>query len=162
MVTARVAPKFLLGDAELTLGLSGLAGELPYWQLDSMMLMMDGPNFYRMKYRVALDNTTDWGPATLQLEGVLGKDSVLSGPLVYGYYAEARYAFTNWLETITKYDGYHITDQGSHRTVDAGFILYPLNITSIDLQVIFQHDWMDTENMKERFWNVTTQLTFRF
>jgi hypothetical protein len=162
VVTGRVAPKFLLGDAELTLGLSGLAGELPYWRLDSIMQMMDGPHFYRMKYRAALDNTTDWGPATIRIEGVLGKDSVLSGPLVYGYYAEGRYAFMSWLEALVKYDGYHVTEQGSYRSADAGFVFYPPNLTSLDLQVIFQQDWIKTENMKERFWNVTTQLTFRF
>jgi hypothetical protein len=162
VVTARVAPKFLLGDAELSLGLSGLAGALPYWQLESMTQMMSGPHFYRMKYRAALDNTTDWGPATIHLEGVLGKDSVLSGPLVDGYYVEGRYAFISWLETLAEYDGYHVADQGSIHNVNAGFVFYPPNLTSIDLQVIFQRGWTKTENMKERFWNVTTQLTFRF
>ena len=162
VVTARVAPKFLLGDAELTLGLSGFAGALPYWQLDSMAQMMSGPHFYRMKYRAALDNTTDWGPATIRIEGVLGKDSVLSVPLVYGYYVEGRYGFMSWFEALAEYDGYHVSDQGSIHSVNAGFIFYPPSLTSIDLQVIFQQDWMKTENMKERFWNVTTQLTFRF
>jgi hypothetical protein len=162
VIAARVAPKFLLGNAELTLGLSGLEGELPYWQLDSITLMMDGPHFYRMKYRAALDNTTDWGPAIIHLEGVLGRDSTLSGPMVYGYYVEGRYAFISWFEALAEYDGYHVTDQGSIRNVNAGFIFYPPSLTSIDLQVIFGQDWMKTENMKERFWNVTTQLTFRF
>jgi hypothetical protein len=162
VMTARVAPKFLLGDAELTLGLSGLAGVLPYWQLDSMTQMMSGPHFYRMKYRAALDNTTDWGPATIHLEGVLGKDSVFSGPLVYGYYVEGRFAFISWFEALAEYDGYHVTDQGSIHSVNAGFIFYPPNLTSIDLQVIFQQNLMKTENKKERFWNVTTQLSFRF
>ena len=40
--TARVAPRFLLGDADVTLGLSGLYGSLPYWSLDSLAKMDEG------------------------------------------------------------------------------------------------------------------------
>ncbi len=72
--TARLAPRFLLGDADVTLGLSGLAGSLPYWSLDSLAKMDEGPRSYRAKYRLGLDNTTDWGPLTFRLEGVAGKD----------------------------------------------------------------------------------------
>jgi hypothetical protein len=162
VLTVRVAPKFLLGDAEVTLGASGLAGVMPYWRVDSMMNMMSGPQSYRMKYRAALDNTTDWGAATFHLEGVVGKDSTWSGPLAYGYYAEGRYAFIDWLEALVKYDGFHVAAQGVDRTVGAGFTFYPRNLSSLNLQVIFGKEWIETMDMNEGSWNVTTQLTFTF
>jgi hypothetical protein len=162
VVTLRIAPKFLLGDAEMTWGVSGLAGSLPYWRLDSMMMAMDGPHFYRMKYRAALDNTTDWGPVTIRLEGLAGRDSALAGPMVYGYYGEARVAVLSWLEPMVKYDGYHVADQGSHRSLAAGVTFYPPNQSTVNLQAFFQQDWMKTANMNERFWNVATQVTVRF
>ena len=162
VVTVRVAPKFLLGDAEMTFGLSGLAGEMPYWPLDSMMQMMAGPNAYRMKYRAALDNTTDWGPLTLRLEGVLGKDSAMSGAPVYGYYGEGRYALSDWLEGIVEYNGYQVSGQGSNRSLNAGLTFTPPNLSSLNLQVVYGMEWMQTAMMNERHWNVTTQLTFTF
>ena len=174
--SARVAPKFLLGDAEATLGISGLAGSLPYWRLDSMMHMMDGPHAYRQKYRFALDNTTDWGPLTLHLEGVAGKDGVqttndkgqttnswaLLGTTVYGYYVEGRYAVTNWLEALAMYDDYSVAGQGSHGSAAGGFTLTHPQLSALNLQVFYQADLMNTAMMNERSWNVTTQLTYRF
>ena len=162
VVTLRIAPKFLLGDAEMTWGVSGLAGTLPFWQLDSMMMAMDGPHFYRMKYRAALDNTSDWGPLTIRLEGVAGRDSALSGPMVYGYYGEARWAVTDWLEPMVKYDGYHVAEQGSHRSLAAGFTFTPPHQSTVNLQAFFQQDWMKTMMMNERLWNVAAQVTVRF
>ena len=47
VVTARVSPKFLLGDAEMTFGLSGLYGSLPYWSLDSSRQFPQGPPILR-------------------------------------------------------------------------------------------------------------------
>ena len=69
--TARVAPRFLLGDAEMTLGLSGLVGSLPYWSLDSLEKMDEGPRSYELKNRLGLDNTTDCGPLTLSRSGII-------------------------------------------------------------------------------------------
>jgi len=162
VVTARIAPKFVLGNAEMTWGVSGLAGVLPYWPVDSMRFQMWGAWHYQMKYRAALDNTTDWGPATFRLEGVMGRDSTLSGPRVYGYYAEVRYAFVNWLEALAKYDGYHVVNQGSLRNLSGGLTVYPFKTQAIDIQLVYGEDWTKTAIRNERSWNVTSQLSVRF
>lgn len=162
VVTARIAPKFLLGNAEMTWGLSGLAGVLPYWPVDSMAFQMWGAWHYQMKYRAALDNTTDWGPATIRLEAVAGRDSTFAGPMVYGYYGELRYAFVDWLEALAKYDGYHVANQGSIRNLSGGLTVYPFKTQAIDIQLVYGEDWTQTVNKNERAWNVTTQLSVRF
>ena len=88
-----------------------------------------------------------------------GKDSALAGPMVYGYYGEARWAVTNWLESMVKHDGYHVADQGTHRSLAAGFTFTPPHQSTVNLQAFFQQDWMKTMMMNERFWNVATQVT---
>jgi hypothetical protein len=236
VVTARVAPKFLLGDAELTLGLSGLAGYLPYYHLANVPSMDAGPFMYRMrqvmgmntgygtmmdstfqwymdstyrmyqdswyrmspyswmdtlfgcgsvmgcgmnrahrmKYRLALDNTTDWGRMTLHLEGVVGRDLPVSAPygygynyyqepaLVYSYYLEARYGVTSWLEPIVRYDGVHVDLQGTHRVASGGVTLSYPDLSSVSLQTVYQYEWMDLVGMQRRLWNITAQIAFRF
>ncbi|MEO0108699.1 MAG: hypothetical protein ABIK62_05965 [candidate division WOR-3 bacterium] len=162
VVTLRVAPKFLLGDAELTVGASGLVGRLPYWRLDSMMMQMAGPGQYRMRYRAALDNTTDWGPLTLRLEAVTGKDSALGGPLVYGLYSEARYAVTDWLEPMVVHHHYQVSGQGRHQALAAGLTFTPPHQSVVNVQAFYQTDWLDHRELHERTWNVATQLTVRF
>ena len=161
--TARVAPRFLLGDADVTLGLSGLAGSLPYWSLDSLDEMVEGPRSYKVKYRLGLDNTTDWGPLTLRLEGVAGKDSTLAQPFVFGYYGEARYALVRWLEPMVAYDGFH-TDEGSARTLSAGLNFYPPDISAFEVQTAYQQSFLNTGSMDmdEEDWHVIAQLVVRF
>ena len=162
VVTARVAPRFLVGDADVTLGLSGLAGSLPFWSLDSLAKMDEGPRFYRVKYRLGLDNTTDWGPLTMRLEGIAGKDSSLSQPFVFGYYGEARYAVTRWLEPMLAYDGFH-TFEGSARTLSAGLNYYPPDISAFEIQTAYQRNYLNTvtqNNMED--WHVIAQVVVRF
>ena len=162
VVTARVAPRFLVGDADVTLGLSGLAGSLPYWSLDSLINMDEGPRSYRAKYRLGLDNTTDWGPLTMRLEGIAGKDSSLSQPFVFGYYGEARYAVTRWLEPMLAYDGFH-TFEGSARTLSAGLNYYPPDISAFEIQTAYQRNYLNTvtqNNMED--WHVIAQVVVRF
>jgi hypothetical protein len=166
VVTVRVAPKFLLGDAELTLGLSGLAGRLPHWyqSSDSTESMTGDPPDPVIKYRLALDNTTDLGPLTLRLEGVAGKDSALSEPLVYGYYAEARYAFVSWLEALGKYDDFYTTVQ-SARNLSAGLTFYPSELSAMNLQVVLERNYRDGKADREYHqsdWDVAAQLAVRF
>jgi len=160
VVTARVAPRFLLGDADLTLGLSGLGGSLPYWDIDSLVSYSRGPQFYAMKYRLGLDNTTDWGPLTLRLEGVAGKDSTLSGATVFGYYAEARYAFVSWLEALAKYDGWH-ANGGKLNNLSAGLNFYPPNTSAFELQTTYQIDMAKTAAANENTWRFIAQLVVR-
>ncbi|MBN2465066.1 hypothetical protein JXD38_05535 [candidate division WOR-3 bacterium] len=161
VVTARVAPRFLLGDAEVTLGLSGLAGSLPYWSLDSLPKMIEGPRLYVSKYRLGLDNNVDWGPLIIRLEGSAGKDSSLSQPLVYGYYGEARYAVTRWLEPIVAYDGFH-TGEGSARTFSAGLNYYPPDISAFEIQTAYQRNFLNTASQNMEDWHVIAQLAVRF
>jgi hypothetical protein len=161
VLTARVAPRFLLGDADVTLGLSGLAGSLPYWSLDSLPKMVEGPRSYKVKYRLGLDNTTDWGPLTLRLEGVAGKDSTLAQPLVFGYYGEARYALVRWLEPMVAYDGFH-TDEGSARTLSAGLNFYPPDISAFEIQTAYQRNFLNTATQNMEDWHVIAQLVVRF
>jgi hypothetical protein len=178
-----------LGDADVTLGLSGLAGSLPYWSLDSLAEMDEGPRSYKVKYRLGLDNTTDWGPLTLRLEGVLGRDAgqadeVRGQPLearvqkfaqsttvpVFGYYGEARYAVTRWLEPMVAYDGFH-TDEGearaapkviSARTLSAGLNFYPPNISAFEIQTAYQRNFLNTATQNMEDWHVIAQLVVRF
>ena len=161
VVTARVAPRFLLGDADVTLGLSGLAGSLPYWSLDSLPQMDEGPRSYRVKYRLGLDNTTDWGPLTLRLEGVAGKDSTLSQRPVFGYYGEARYAVTRWLEPMLAYDGFH-TGEGSARTLSVGLNYYPPDISAFEIQTAYQWNLLNTATQNTEEWHVIAQVVVRF
>jgi hypothetical protein len=166
VITARVAPKFMLGDAELTTGLSLLAGALPCWTvMDTMGSMVGEPPAPVMKYRAALDNTTDWGPLTLRLEGVLGKDSLLSRPFVFGYYAEARYALVSWLEVLAKYDGFHAGEDLA-RNLSAGFTFYPPKLSAMNLQLMFEQNerQMHEESgmMNDRSWDVNAMLAVRF
>jgi hypothetical protein len=187
VVTARVAPRFLLGDADVTLGLSGLAGSLPYWSLDSLDRMVEGPRLYASKYRLGLDNSVDWGPLTMRLEGVLGEDSdrsqrsetrsqngevriadggmrtAVSGSssLVLGYYGEARYAVTRWLEPMVAYDGFH-TDEGSARTLSAGLNFYPPDISAFEVQTAYQRSFLNTTTQNMEDWHVIAQVVVRF
>jgi hypothetical protein len=173
VVTVRVAPKFLLGNAEATVGLSGLVGSLPDFGLDS--IAMAGPKNHVVKYRLGLDNTTDLGPLTIRVEGVGGKDSVWSGPIVCGYYAEARYAFVNWLEGLVKYDGFHVRGHepdlkrigscpltGSVRNLSAGVNFYPPGISVFNFQLAYGRDFIRKGNENESNWQVTAQLAIRF
>jgi hypothetical protein len=161
VVTARLAPRFLLGDADVTLGLSGLAGSLPYWSLDSLPKMVEGPRLYVSKYRLGLDNNVDWGPLIIRLEGTAGKDSALSQPLVFGYYGEARYAIVRWLEPMVAYDGFH-TGEGSARTFSAGLNFYPPDISAFEIQTAYQRNFLNTVNQNMEDWNVIAQLAVRF
>ncbi len=161
LVTARVAPRFLLGDAELTLGASGLAGSLPYWHIDSIVAQVEGPRSYKRKYRFGLDNTTDWGPLTLRLEAVAGRDGSTGVAAVYGYYAEARYAIANWLEPLVEVDGFH-ADGGRLNTLSLGLNLYPPNVSAFELQTLYQRGWSDVMSFSEGHWHVATQLVVRF
>jgi hypothetical protein len=161
LVTARVAPRFLLGNAELTLGISGLAGSLPYWHIESIASQVEGPRSYKRKYRLGLDNTTDWGPSTLRLEAVVGRDGSIGGAAVYGYYAEARYAVASWLEPLVGFDGFH-ADGGRLNTLSLGLNLYPPNVSAFELQTLYQRGWSDGMNFSEGHWHVATQLVVRF
>ena len=165
VVTARVAPRFLLGDADVTLGLSGLVGSLPYWSLDSLPLMDEGPRSYRVKYRLGLDNTTDWGPLTVRLEGLVGNDgrgdTETRGQGVFGYYGEARYAVTRWLEPMLAYDGFR-TFEGSARTFSAGLNYYPPDISSFEIQTAYQRNYLNTVTQSMEDWHVIAQLVVRF
>ena len=161
LVTARVAPKLLLGDAELTFGASALWGVLPYWSLDSFASFAEGPRSYAMKYRLGLDNTTDWGPLTTRLEGVAGRDSSLSGASVFGYYAEARYAFVRWLEALAKYDGFH-ANGGQANNLSLGLNFYPPDISAFELQTVYARDYLRTGGTNESDWQIAAQLVVRF
>ena len=161
VLTARLAPRFLLGDADVTLGLNGLAGSLPYWSLDSLLTMDEGPQAYSAKYRLGLDNTTDWGPLTLRLEGIAGKDSALARPLVFGYYGEARYAVTRWLEPMVAYDGFH-TPEGSARTLSVGLNFYPPDISAFEVQTAYQRNFLNTTTQNMEDWHVIAQVVVRF
>jgi hypothetical protein len=63
VVTARVAPKFLLGDAEVTLGLSAIGGALPNTHLINVLSMDVRLFIYHIRQamdmtgRTALDST---------------------------------------------------------------------------------------------------------
>ncbi|MBM3332408.1 hypothetical protein FJY68_11275 [candidate division WOR-3 bacterium] len=160
VVTARVAPRFLLGNADLTFGLSGLCGSLPYWSIDSLANFPKGPQSYAVKYRLGLDNTADWGPLTLRLEGVAGKDSALSGATVFGYYAEARYAFVSWLEALAKYDGWH-ANGGQLNNLSTGLNFYPPNTSAFEIQTTYQIDLSKTAAGNENNWKFITQLVVR-
>ena len=98
---------------------------------------------------------------TIRLEGVAGKDSTLSQPFVYGYFGEARYAATRWLEPMAAYDGFH-TDEGSVRTFSAGLNYYPPDISAFDIQVAYQRNLLNTLNQKMEDWHVIAQLAVRF
>jgi len=161
VVTARVAPRFLLGDAEMTVGLSGLAGSLPYWSIDSIASMAEGPRFYAMKYRLGLDNTTDWGPLTLRFEGVAGRDSTLSNRPVFGYYAEARYALVRWLEGLAKYDGFH-ANGGRANNLSLGLNFYPPDVSAFEIQTVYQRDLLAIGGERKNGWQFATQLVVRF
>jgi hypothetical protein len=161
VVTARVAPRFLLGDADVTLGLSGLAGSLPYWSLDSLVEMDKGPRSYMVKYRLGLDNTTDWGPLTVRLEAVAGKDSTLAQQTVFGYYGEARYAVTRWLEPMLAYDGFH-TFEGSARTLSVGLNYYPPDISAFEIQTAYQQVLLNTATQNTKDWHAMAQVVVRF
>ncbi len=180
VVTARLAPRFLLGDADVTLGLNGLYGSLPYWSLDSLDKMNEGPRSYKVKYRLGLDNTTDWGPLTLRLEGVAGRDAGQADEVrgqtleasvqklaqsttvpVFGYYGEARYALVRWLEPMVAYDGFH-TDEGSARTLSAGLNFYPPNISAFEIQTAYQWNFLNTATQNMEDWHVIAQLVVRF
>jgi len=171
VVTARVAPRFLLGDADVTLGLSGLAGSLPYWSLDSLPKMIEGPRLYVSKYRLGLDNNVDWGPLIIRLEGTAGRDSKTGdspperperGTVpVFGYYGEARYALVRWLEPMVAYDGFH-TGEGSARTLSAGLNFYPPDISAFEIQTAYQRSFLNTVNQNMEDWNVIAQLAVRF
>jgi hypothetical protein len=180
VITVRLAPRFLLGDADVTLGLSGLYGSLPYWSLDSLAKMDEGPRSYKVKYRLGLDNTTDWGPLTVRLEGVLGRDAGQADEVrgqtlearaqnlaqsttvtVFGYYGEARYAVTRWLEPMVAYDGFH-TDEGSARTLSAGLNFYPPDISAFEVQTVYQRDFLNTATQNMEDWHVIAQLVVRF
>jgi hypothetical protein len=156
----------------MTLGLSGLYGSLPFWSLDSLDKMVEGPRLYAEKYRLGLDNTIDWGPSTLRLEGVVGKDggprfgtrSELSGNSVmslFGYYGEARYAITRWLEPMVAYDGFH-TAEGSARTLSAGVNFYPPEIPVFELQTAYQRNFLNTASQNREDWHAIAQLVVRF
>ena len=221
VVTGRVAPKFMLGDAEMTVGLSALGGALPYTHLINVLTTDAGPFIYHMrqamdmtgrlaldstfqaymestyrayvdtmqlkyyinmdtflscepslgcwmyrarnmKYRLGLDNTTDWGPATFHLEGVVGKDFTLSGPLVYSYYLEGRYAVTDWVEPIVRYDAVHVDGQGTHSVVDGGITLYHPDLSAVNLQVVYQYEWLDMVGLKRNLWNLSAEIAYRF
>ena len=161
VVTARLAPRFLLGDADVTLGLSGLAGSLPYWSLDSLPRMVEGPRLYVSKYRLGLDNSVDWGPLIIRLEGTAGKDSTLSQPFVFGYYGEARYALVRWLEPMVAYDWFH-TGEGSARTLSAGLNYYPPDVSALEIQTAFQRNFLKTPAQNMEDWHVIAQLAVRF
>lgn len=164
VVTARLAPKFMLGDAELTVGLSGMAGRITRWEPGAAMASMEEPPVPIMKYRLALDNTSDLGPATIRLEGVVGKDSLLSQPVLSGWYAEARYAFVSWLEGLAKYDGF-FTPGGSERNLSAGLTFSLPSLSAANLQVVFEETmlmpWsiMKGIGMLRRSWRSGFSLT---
>jgi hypothetical protein len=161
VITTRIAPTFLLGDAEVTAGLSGLIGSLPHWSLDSLSAMMSGPRAYAKKYRLGLDNTTDWGPLTLRLEGIIGKDSTFSHPAVFGYYGEARYSFARWIEALGKYDGWH-AGVGSARNLGVGLNLSHPDVSMVNFQVVYQVDFLDTGASNEQNWSVVSQVAVSF
>jgi len=161
VITTRIAPTFLLGDAEVTAGLSGLFGSLPHWSLDSLSAMVSGPRDYAAKYRLGLDNTTDWGPLTLRLEGIIGKDSTLSHPLVFGYYGEARYSFAYWIQALGKYDGWH-TEAGSARNLGAGVNLRLPDVSMVEFQVLYQIDFLNTGAHDEQDWSIVSQVAVSF
>lgn len=161
VIAARVAPKLLLGDAELTVGMSGLAGSLPYWSMDSFALFAEGPRAYAMKYRLGLDNTTDWGPLTVRLEGLVGRDSALAGATVFGYYAEGRYALVSWLEALLKYDGYH-ANHGRANNLSLGLNYYPPDISAFEIQTTYQRDLLKIGAAHEDDWKFVTQVVARF
>lgn len=154
LITARVAPKFLLGDAEARIGLSALSGSLPYWPIDRFSAIPEGPRSYNLKYRLGLDNTTDWGPLRLRLEGVAGRDGSLSGANVFAYFAEARWAVMDWLEPIAVFDGFHAEGK-SLRTLGAGLNFYPPDINAFQLQSLWQ---TDLPFGGEHDWRVAVQL----
>jgi hypothetical protein len=163
--TARVAPRFLFGDADVTVGLSGLAGSLPYWSLDSLSTMDEGPRSYRAKYRLGLDNTTDWGPLTVRLEGVVGEDgrgdAETRGHGVFGYYGEVRYALVRWLEPMLAYDGFH-TSEGSSRTLSGGLNYYPPDVSAFEIQTAYQRDYLNTATQNMQDWHAIAQVVVRF
>ena len=161
IMTARVAPRFLLGDAEMIVGVSGLAGSLPFWSLNDIAHFAEGPQTYRMKYRLGLDNTTDWGPLTIRLEGLAGRDSTLSGTSVFGYYGEARYAIGRWLEPLVKYDGFH-AEGGRVNNLSVGLNYYPPDISAFEIQTVYQRDVLKTGSKDEDSWKFTAQLVARF
>jgi hypothetical protein len=171
VTAARIAPTFLAGDAELTVGLSGLVGVLPYWPVDSLPRMADGPTAFARKFRVAIDNTTDWGPLTLRFEGVAGRDSSLAGPAGLGYYAEARWALGWPVELIAKHDGWHQQEAGawrSARSLGLGTTLRLPELTGLDLQVVYEREFGKTGEHgghggnDGQDWSVSTQLTVVF
>jgi len=159
LITTRIAPTFLLGNAEVTVGLSGLAGSLPYWHIDSMDEMMMGPQQHVMKYRLGLDNTTDWGPLTLRLEAAAGRDSAPSGAPVFGYYAEARYSFHPSFEAIAAYDGFHAA--GALNTLSAGVLVRHPQYPALELQLIYRADFPGSGGADGHDWQVISQLAIR-
>lgn len=154
LITARVAPKLLLGDAEATFGLSALAGSLPYWPIDSISAIPEGPRSYNLKYRLGLDNTTDWGPLRLRIEGIAGRDGSLSGSSVFGWYAEARWAAAGWLEPMVVYDGFRAENR-TISNVGAGINFYPPDISAFQLQSLWQ---TTLQPGGENDWRVAVQL----
>lgn len=160
VISARLAPKFLWGDAEIMPGLSGLAGSLPYWPIESLGTMGWGPRSLARKYRLGLDNTADWGPLTIRLEAVAGYDSSFSSRPVFGYYAEARYAFTRWFEPLLAYDGWYAA--GSARTLSAGLSLKHPDFSLVELQTVYERRFTRTESINESDWRFITQLAARF
>jgi hypothetical protein len=160
LATARVAPRFLWGDADVSFGVSALMGSLPWWSLDSLAAFPEGPHSYRTKYRLGLDNTTDWGPSTVRLEGVVGRDSALSGATVFGYYAEVRYAFVSWLEGLAKYDGFH-AKEGRANNLSVGLNLSPAGTQAFEIQTAYSRDFLKAEAQSEDSWRLIAQLVVR-
>lgn len=161
VITARIAPRFLLGDAELTVGLSGLSGSLPYWPIESLGRMSAGPRSYTVKHRLGLDNTTDWGPLTFRLEVVAGRDSSLAAPLVGSGFAEARWAVTSWLEPVVKLEEFRPAG-GSYRSAGTGVNFYPPGLGFLQVQTLFEKTWLKTALMNDEHWHATAQLAVAF
>jgi hypothetical protein len=133
--------------------------------------MIEGPRFYVSKYRLGLDNSVDWGPLIIRLEGVAGRDSKTGdspperperGTVpVFGYYGEARYALVRWLEPVVAYDGFH-HGEGSARTLSAGLNFHPPDVSAFEIQTAYQRNFLNTVNQNMEDWHVIVQLVVRF
>jgi len=142
--------------------------------------MAEGPRLYVSKNRLGLDNSVDWGPLTWRLEGILGRDAGQAGEVrgqklearvqklapsttvsVFGYYGEARYAVTRWLEPMVAYDGFH-TGEGSARTLSVGLNFYPPDISAFEVQTAYQRNFLNTATQNMEDWHVIAQVVVRF
>ena len=174
LITARIARKFILGSSDLKVGFSGLRGNLPYFKPghDAIQAMhaARASDYFEAKTLVALDAELSFGPFLFRGELVTGRNklhhiptgSVTEGNAM-GYYTEVRYALSDSLELIGKYDSWKPYDHRQERvTSNALGLNYSIN-KNVELQLAAErfdnHNIADAPKHRESY---TLQVSVYF